>query len=62
MPGTSAQLDIASDVSEQDRNRAKRTVGPLDLFLFVLCCAGFLLYLIESESVRYLVSHLGLRL
>jgi hypothetical protein len=59
---TATQLDVAGDVSTRDRDHANRAVKPLDLVLFALCCAGLLLYLIESESIRYLLSHLGLRL
>ncbi len=57
-----AQLELTDCESERDLDPAERSIGAFDLILFALCCLCFLIYLIESESVRYLLSHLGLRL
>jgi hypothetical protein len=39
----------------------KRLFNRFDLILLALCCLSFLIYLIESESIRYLVLHVVAR-
>jgi len=39
----------------------KRIFNRFDIVLFALCCLGLLIYLIESESIRYLALRLGVR-
>jgi hypothetical protein len=46
-------VEAADDASAPKR----RAVAVLDVILFALCCLSFLIYLIESESIEYLLAH-----
>ena len=59
MPEISEAREEFVEAAENASVPKRRALGAFDVILLALCCLSFLAYLIESESIRYLVAHLG---